>query len=173
MAYESFGLAESLEQLCAIAEFGQITIAAQHLGIPQPTLSRAMARVSHDLGTPLLQKDGRGVRLTRHGELLASSARRALDELLSGVRAVRAERTRAAGPSSSGSCTASVRWWCPRFFAASGGTMRECPSDWSRIRPTASCNGFRVVGSIWSWRPRFRPISNGTFVRWPSSHWCC
>ncbi|SDO25442.1 DNA-binding transcriptional regulator, LysR family [Nakamurella panacisegetis] len=91
MTYESFGLATTLEQLTAIAEFGQITAAAQHLGIPQPTLSRAMARLSRDLGTPLLQKDGRGVRLTRHGELLAASAGRALDELMAGVRAVRAE----------------------------------------------------------------------------------
>src|ERR1700712_4857971 len=91
MAYETHGLADGLEQLAAVAEFGQITVAAQHLGIPQPTLSRSLSRLSAELGTPLLQRDGRGVRLTRHGELLAASSRRALDELLSGVRAVRAE----------------------------------------------------------------------------------
>ncbi len=91
MGYETFGLAQGIEQLAAVAEFGQITIAAQHLGIPQPTLSRSLARLSKDLGTPLLQRNGRGVRLTRHGEVLAAGARRALDEMLAGVRAVRAE----------------------------------------------------------------------------------
>ncbi|MET3803756.1 DNA-binding transcriptional LysR family regulator [Nakamurella sp. UYEF19] len=91
MPYETCGLAEGLEQLAAVAEFGQITLAAQFLGVPQPTLSRSLARLSRDLGTPLLQRDGRGIRLTRHGELLAASGRRALDELLAGVRAVRAE----------------------------------------------------------------------------------
>ncbi len=91
MPYETFGLAEGIEQLVAVAEFGQITVAAHHLGIPQPTLSRSLARLSAELGTPLLQRDGRGVRLTRHGDVLAASARRALDELLAGVRAVRAE----------------------------------------------------------------------------------
>lgn len=91
MAYETFGLAAGLEQLAAVAEFGQITMAAEHLGVPQPTLSRSLARLSVELGTPLLQREGRGVKLTRHGELLAASARRALDELLAGVRAVRAE----------------------------------------------------------------------------------
>ena len=97
MPYESLGLAEALEQLTAVAEFGQVTLAAQHLGIPQPTLSRALARLSRDMGTPLLQKDGRGVRLTRHGEMLAASAGRALDELMAGVRAVRAEADPAGG----------------------------------------------------------------------------
>jgi LysR family transcriptional activator of glutamate synthase operon len=91
MTYETHGLAEGAEQLAAVAEFGQITLAAEYLGIPQPTLSRSLARLSKELGTPLLQRDGRGIRLTRHGEMLASSARRSLDELLAGVRAVRAE----------------------------------------------------------------------------------
>lgn len=91
MSYETFGLAEGLEQLAAVAQYGQITLAAKHLGIPQPTLSRSLARLSQELGTPLLQREGRGIRLTPHGELLANSARRALDELLAGVRAVRAE----------------------------------------------------------------------------------
>src|ERR1700712_5624222 len=97
MTYETFGLAEGIEQLVAIAEYGQITLAAKHLGTPQPPLSRSLARLSAELGTPLLQRDGRGVRLTRHGELLAASARRALEEVLAGVRAVRAEADPATG----------------------------------------------------------------------------
>ncbi|HEY2669811.1 MAG TPA: LysR family transcriptional regulator [Rugosimonospora sp.] len=91
MAYESFGLAPGLEELVAVARHEHVTRAAQQLGIPQPTLSRALARLSAQLGTPLVHREGRGVRLTRHGQLLAGHAGRALDELLAGVRAVRAE----------------------------------------------------------------------------------
>ncbi len=91
MKYESFGLARELEQLCAVAELGQITSAAQYLGVPQPTLSRALSRLSTEVGVPLLQRDGRGVQLTRAGEMLAGTARRALDEVLAGLRSVRAE----------------------------------------------------------------------------------
>jgi DNA-binding transcriptional LysR family regulator len=91
VAYESFGLAPGLEELVAVARHEHVTRAAEALGIPQPTLSRALARLSTDLGTPVLRREGRGVRLTRHGQLLAEHAERALDELLAGVRAVRAE----------------------------------------------------------------------------------
>jgi len=90
VTYETYGLAQGIEQLVAVAEWGQITTAAAGLGIPQPTLSRSLARLSVALGTPLLKPDGRGIVLTRSGEILAASARRALDEILAGVRAIQA-----------------------------------------------------------------------------------
>ncbi len=82
---------DGVEQLVAVADLGQITAAAADLGIPQPTLSRAIARLSETIGSPLVQQDGRGIALTRHGELLAAHGRRALAEMAAGVRAVRAE----------------------------------------------------------------------------------
>lgn len=82
---------DGVEQLVAVADFGQITAAADQLGLPQPTLSRAIARLSEAIGSPLVQPDGRGIALTRHGELLAAHGRRALAEMAAGVRAVRAE----------------------------------------------------------------------------------
>ncbi len=91
MTYECGGLMDGAEQLVAVATLGQITAAADHLGVPQPTLSRSIARLSDALGVPLVRPDGRGIALTRHGELLAAHARRALAEMASGVRAVRAE----------------------------------------------------------------------------------
>jgi DNA-binding transcriptional LysR family regulator len=91
VAYESAGFAPGLEELVAVARHQHVTRAAQQLGIPQPTLSRALARLADELGVPLLRREGRGVRLTRQGELLAGHAERALDELLSGLRAVRAD----------------------------------------------------------------------------------
>jgi DNA-binding transcriptional LysR family regulator len=91
VTYESYDLAPGLEELVAVARCQHVTRAAEQLGIAQPTLSRNLARLSSRLGTPLLRREGRGVRLTRHGRLLADYAERALEELLVGVRAVRAE----------------------------------------------------------------------------------
>lgn len=91
MAYETNGLAPGLEELVAVARHQHVTRAAEQLGVPQPTLSRSLARLSAELGAPLLRRDGRGVRLTRQGQLLAEHAERALDDLKAGIRALRAD----------------------------------------------------------------------------------
>lgn len=70
---------------------GNLTRAAAALGIPQPTASRRLATLAEHLGTPLTVPDGRGIRLTRAGELLAGAADRAVAELEHGIRQVREE----------------------------------------------------------------------------------
>ena len=61
------------------------------LGIPQPTLSRSIARLSAAVGSPLFERSGRGIRLTRHGRLLAAHAERALTEIVEGIRTIHTE----------------------------------------------------------------------------------
>ncbi|EHR49234.1 transcriptional regulator [Saccharomonospora marina XMU15] len=65
---------------------GNVTRAAAELGIPQPTASRRIAALGQALGAPLTVPQGRGVRLTRAGRLLADAAERAVDLLGDGVR---------------------------------------------------------------------------------------
>ena len=91
MAYETAGLAPGLEQLVAVADTGSITAAAVRLGVPQPTVSRAIARLSRELGTELVVREGRGIRLTRQGQRLAEHGGRALHELRVGIGAVRSD----------------------------------------------------------------------------------
>ena len=91
MGYETYGLAQPLEVLVAVADTEHVTAAAERLGIPQPTVSRTMARLSAALGVDLLVRDGRNVRLTRQGRLLAEHAARALTELGAGIDAVRVD----------------------------------------------------------------------------------
>jgi len=67
-----------LRQFVAVAREEHITHAAELLGIPQPTLSRSIARLEAELGVPLFTRPGRSVRLTRHGRYLLDSAERAL-----------------------------------------------------------------------------------------------
>ena len=91
MTYETYGLAPALEILAAAAAEESVTGAAQRLGIPQPTVSRVIARLARQLGTDLTIREGRGIRFTRQGMLLAEHAGRALDELRTGISAVRAD----------------------------------------------------------------------------------
>ncbi len=67
MTYETCGLAPALEILAAAAAEESVTGAAQRLGIPQPTVSRVIARLARQLGTDLTVREGRGIRFTRQG----------------------------------------------------------------------------------------------------------
>ena len=91
MRSEIDGLMRPLEELAAVARLEHVTAAADELGVPQPTLSRSLARLSETVGAPLLRRQGRGVALTRHGRLLAAAAERAIAEVAGAVREIRAE----------------------------------------------------------------------------------
>lgn len=88
MTYESLSrrLAPNLALLAALRETGNITRAAELLGVPQPTISRRLAAMGQALGAPLTAPAGRGIRLTRAGELLAESAERAMTAVEAGSR---------------------------------------------------------------------------------------
>ncbi|MFC5662875.1 LysR family transcriptional regulator [Kitasatospora misakiensis] len=90
-------LAPRLAQFAAVARLEHVTQAAELLAMPQPTLSRAVARLEADLGVDLLARQGRTVRLTRAGRLLLASVERALAEVERGAEAARAEADPATG----------------------------------------------------------------------------
>jgi DNA-binding transcriptional LysR family regulator len=74
-------LAPRLRQFVAVAREEHLTRAADLLGVPQPTLSRSIARLEAELGVPLFARPGRAIRLTRHGRLLLDGAERAVATL--------------------------------------------------------------------------------------------
>ncbi|HET9079295.1 MAG TPA: LysR family transcriptional regulator [Trebonia sp.] len=74
-------LVPRLRQFVAVAREEHLTRAAESLGVPQPTLSRSIARLEADLGVPLFTRPGRSVRLTRHGRSLLDAAERAVTTL--------------------------------------------------------------------------------------------
>ncbi|MCD5315870.1 LysR family transcriptional regulator [Kineosporia babensis] len=84
----------TLPLLTAIADTGGISAAADELGVPQSTVSRGIARLEHHLGTPLLDRDGRGVRLNPAGQELTTATRRALDLITEATTHIRADATR-------------------------------------------------------------------------------
>ena len=78
-------LAPRLEMFAAIARTEHVTGAAESLNMPQPTLSRALARLQEELGMALVERTGRGIRLTRAGRSLLPHVERALEDLRRGV----------------------------------------------------------------------------------------
>src|ERR671938_822356 len=95
-----------LRVLDAVARHGSVTAAARELNYSQPSISHHLARLETETGAQLLQKVGRGVRLTQAGQLLADRAAEiigrldAADAELSAHVGLTAGRVRLAGFSS-------------------------------------------------------------------------
>lgn len=84
-------LAPRLAQFAAVARLEHVTQAAQELDMPQPTLSRSIAKLEAELGLPLLTREGRKVRLTRVGRGFLRAVESVLTELERGAEAAREE----------------------------------------------------------------------------------
>jgi DNA-binding transcriptional LysR family regulator len=90
-------LVPRLRQFVVVAREEHLTHAAELLGIPQPTLSRSIARLEADLGVPLFTRPGRSIRLTRHGRSLLDAAERAVATLTGTLERLAGEADPAAG----------------------------------------------------------------------------
>ncbi|GAB2675977.1 LysR family transcriptional regulator [Nocardia goodfellowii] len=68
-------LLRDLDWLVALADHQHMTDTAAILGVSQPTLSRALARIEAELGTRLFERVPTGVHLNPDGELVVAAAR--------------------------------------------------------------------------------------------------
>jgi DNA-binding transcriptional LysR family regulator len=95
-----------LRVIDAVARHGSVTAAAKELHYSQPSVSHHLARLEAETGAQLLQRVGRGIRLTQAGQLLADRAAEiigridAADAELSAHVGLTAGRVRLAGFSS-------------------------------------------------------------------------
>src|ERR1051325_5963251 len=63
-----------LKVLAAVAQHGSVTEAARVLHYSQPSVSHHLGRLEAATGARLIQRIGRGIRLTPEGQLLANRA---------------------------------------------------------------------------------------------------
>ena len=70
----------ALRALAAVAVWPSETLAAQHLGVSQPAVHRALRSLEHLAGMALMQKSPRGTRLTAAGDMLLRRVKLALAE---------------------------------------------------------------------------------------------
>jgi len=98
-----------LRVLVAVARCGSVTAAARELNYAQPSVSHHLARLEAETGIKLIQRAGRGIRLTDAGRLLAERGAEVIGRLdaaeneLAAYTGLRAGRLRlAAFPSALG-----------------------------------------------------------------------
>jgi DNA-binding transcriptional LysR family regulator len=82
-----------LRVLVAVAREGSVTAAAEALHYAQPSVSHHLAKLEAEVGMPLVQRMGRGIRLTDAGRLLADRA----ETILAQLESVSAELDELAG----------------------------------------------------------------------------
>jgi LysR family transcriptional regulator, hydrogen peroxide-inducible genes activator len=70
-----------LKYVCAIAESGNFSRAAERCNVAQPSLSQQVLKLEKELGVRLFDRLGRSVRLTEAGRVFVPQARAILEEL--------------------------------------------------------------------------------------------
>lgn len=107
---------DDLRAFDATARTGSVRAAAEELALTHAAVSRRVSRLSEAVGAPLLERDGRGVRLTGAGEALRDACRRSFDDLTRTIETIRETQQKGAGAVLL-SCERSVamRWLIPRL----------------------------------------------------------
>lgn len=88
---------ERLRTLDALARHGSVSAAAEGLHVTTSAVSQQMAKLEREVGQQLLARNGRGVRLTDAGRLLADHAARILSQVELAQSDIEAQRGEVVG----------------------------------------------------------------------------
>ena len=126
----------------AVARHGSVTAAAEELHLTAPGVSQHVRRLERELDTTLLERAGRGVRLTPAGRVFADHARSASRAILDGTAALEAMRHDPVGPVHIGGVATALRALAP--------SLRELLDGHPRVEPSV------VDGEIVDLLPKLR-----------------
>ncbi len=87
----------SLKFFLTVYECGNISVAADRLGMNQPAVSKAIRRVEQELGVDLFEREPRGVAPTVFADMLAEAAREVDSNLGAVMRRIQAMRDASMG----------------------------------------------------------------------------
>lgn len=105
-----------LRYFLEVAKTGNITRAAERLGVTQPSLSVALKKLEQKSGVTLLERSKQGVFLTRQGSLLAKTAERMLADWEREIRMVTQGSLRPMGQYTMGSHVSVAQYTMPGFM---------------------------------------------------------
>ena len=114
-----------LRSFLAVMRRGSITAAADELIVTQPSVSAAVAALARELGTPLTQRDGRGLRLTEAGTAFAPYAADVIGLLDEGRHAAHEATGLAAQRLRLAAVTTAAESFVPPLMRAFGATRPE------------------------------------------------
>ncbi|MEU6218512.1 LysR family transcriptional regulator [Streptomyces sp. NPDC047022] len=109
---------ERLRTLDALARHGSVSGAAEGLHVTTSAVSQQMAKLEREVGQQLLAKNGRGVRLTDAGRLLAEHAARILSQAALAQADLEAQRGQVAGELRLSAFPTAARGLFPKALAA-------------------------------------------------------
>jgi LysR family transcriptional regulator, hydrogen peroxide-inducible genes activator len=109
---------QQLRYLCAIADTGSFTRAAEHCHVAQPSLSQQISRLEDELGSRLFDRLGRSVRLTDAGRAFLPHARAVLHQTELARSEVDGRRRDARGTVTVGVIPTIAPYFLPKRIAA-------------------------------------------------------
>jgi DNA-binding transcriptional LysR family regulator len=107
-----------VKSFLAVLDAGSLTGAARRLNAHQPTLSRHVAELEAQLGTPLFERTGRGVAPTAAALAIADAARRMEDGAMALARGLAASRSAETGTVRISTSAVAATWLLPPVIAA-------------------------------------------------------
>ncbi|WP_300009346.1 LysR substrate-binding domain-containing protein [Pseudonocardia sp.] len=107
-----------LRTLVELADTGSVRAAAERLVVTESSVSSAISALSAEVGTPLVTRHGRGVRLTPAGEHYAEYARKILGLHTEALLAARAEADPEHGAVRIGAVTTAGEFLIPDMLAS-------------------------------------------------------
>lgn len=120
---------DRLRVFAAVAEHGSIAAAAAALHLTGPAVSQQLRKLEREARCPLVEPDGRGIRLTPPGHVLAASARAAAALVAEAERDLANATGQPAGPLRIGAVASAVRALLPD-------TLRSLTGEHPRVEPT-------------------------------------
>jgi LysR family hydrogen peroxide-inducible transcriptional activator len=106
-----------LRYVCAIAETGSFSRAAEHCHVAQPSLSQQVLKLEEDLGARLFDRLGRSVRLTEAGRAFLPHARAILHQMEAARTGVEDKLTDVRGSVAVGVIPTIAPYLMPRYTA--------------------------------------------------------
>lgn len=113
-----------LRTLLGVARLGSLTRAARELRTTQPTVTLQIKTLSREVDAPLVERQGRGVRLTPTGEAMQAYAQQVLDGLRALKEDVAVLRGGQAGSISVGASATVGGYLLPQILSR---FRKECP----------------------------------------------
>src|SRR6202046_1130806 len=106
-----------LRYVCAIADTGNFSRAAERCQIAQPSLSQQVLKLEEELGTKLFDRLGRSIRLTEAGRAFIPRARAILDQMEAARSSAAEQNTDFRGSGAVGVIPTVAPYLMPRYTA--------------------------------------------------------
>lgn len=129
---------DRLRALHAVSARGSIIGAAETLNVTTSAVSQQLAKLESETGQTLLERHGRGVRLTDAANALVSRTQRVLSLLEEAEAELEADDAAVAGPITIGAFATAARGLAPQAIAAMRDTYSQLSITFHEMEPAES-----------------------------------